>query len=120
MTTLKLLKSTSWRIGPLDVWPLRVEGASKIAYHVPPRIEDLVFAELESGEGPNIGLVEIANPTDMSFLIPEGWIVGADLLQTRVFNRATHIGANSTVLAEVSCVENQGRSTECMPPVFLQ
>ena len=76
-----------------------------MAYHVPPRIEDLVFAELESGEAPNVGLIEIANPTDMPFLIPEGWIIGADLLQTRVLNRATHIGANLSVLAEVSCVE---------------
>lgn len=103
MTTITVYRGKSAQIGPLDVWPLRWEGLSSVSYEVPPMIDQLIFREF--GEGPQVDCIEVENPTDMPFLIPEGWVVGAELWQTRIFNRATHVAAKETVLADVSCVE---------------
>jgi hypothetical protein len=111
MTTLQLLKSDSFRVGPLDVLPLRIEGVSKTDYEVPPKIDQLSFNELGTEGGPSVGYIEIGNPDDTPVLIPEGWIIGANLLQTRVMNRTTCINAFENVVAEVSCVE-RGRWRE--------
>lgn len=103
MTTITVYKGKSVQVGPLDVWPLRWEGLSSIVYEVPPKIDQLIFREFS--DGPQVDCIEVENPTATPFLIPEGWVVGAQLMQTRVFNRATHIAAKESVLADVSCVE---------------
>ncbi len=105
MTTINIFRNKSVRVGPLDILPLRLEGLSKQAYEVPPAITLLDFRELEDEDGPRVGSIEVSNPTDIPFIIPEGWIVGANLLQVRTFNRATHINAHATIIASVSCVE---------------
>jgi len=105
MTTFNIFKTKLVRVGPLDILPLRLEGLSRLKYEVPPAITSLNFRELKNEGGPRIESIEVSNPTDIPFIIPEGWIVGADLLQVRTFNRATHINAHATIIASVSCVE---------------
>ncbi len=105
MTTINIFKNKSVQVGPLDIWPLRLEGLSRLKYEVPPAITSLDFRELEDEVGPCVESIEVGNPTDIPFIIPEGWIVGANLLQVRIFDRAAHINAHATIVASVSCVE---------------
>lgn len=105
MTLYNVLIHRPQQIGPLQVWPLRFDNLSKISYQVPPAITALKFQELENGNSPQVGLIDIHNPTDKNFLIPEGWIVAANLFQTRMFNATTHVSANAWSLGSVSCVE---------------
>ncbi len=105
MTLYNVLIHEPQQIGPLQVWPLKFNDFSKVGYQVPPAISSLNFQELDNGDSPQVGYIDIHNPTDKNFLIPEGWIVGANLLQTRMFNATTHVSANAWSLGHVSCVE---------------
>jgi len=93
------------QIGPLEVWPLMWEGLSKASYNTPPFGNSLKFEEYDDGDGPRVSCIEVQNLADEDFLIPSGWIVGAELLQVRSFNNAELIPAGQAVLADVSCVE---------------
>lgn len=95
-------------IGPLGVWPIRAEGLSHAHFKVPPFTDDLKFSETQGQVGPSVSRIEVENMSDEDFLIPAGWLVGSELLQVRSFNNAELIPAGSSVLADVSCVE-QGR-----------
>jgi hypothetical protein len=116
MTLYNALVHEPQQIGPLQVWPLRFNGFSKVSYQVPPAIKDLRFQELDNGNSPQVGFIDIHNPTDNNFLIPEGWIVGADLLQTRMFNATTHVSANAWSFGNVSCIE-RGRWSPGSNPI---
>jgi hypothetical protein len=105
MTSLNIFTQKSQQIGPLDVWPLKWDGLSRINYEVPPAITKLKFSELDDGDGPSVEWIEVFNPTEDPFIIPAGWIVGADLNQVRTFNNSEHIKPRETILASVSCVE---------------
>lgn len=105
MTSLEISTQASQQIGPLDVWPLRWTGLSKVNYEVPPAISRLKFSEHDDGDGPRVEWIEVSNPTEDPFIIPSGWIVGADLNQVRTFNHSEHIMPRETILASVSCVE---------------
>lgn len=105
MTSLEISTQASQQIGPLDVWPLRWTGLSKVNYEVPPAISRLKFSEHDDGDGPRVEWIEVSNPTEDPFIIPSGWIVGADLNQVRTFNHSEHIMPKETILASVSCVE---------------
>jgi hypothetical protein len=105
MTSLEISTQTSQQIGPLDVWPLRWTGLSKVNYEVPPTISRLKFTEHDDGDGPRVEWIEVSNPTEEPFIIPSGWIVGAELNQVRTFNHSEHIMPKETILASVSCVE---------------
>jgi hypothetical protein len=96
------------QIGPLEVWPLAWEGLSGAAYKTPPINGGLKFEEYDDGDGPRVSCIEVQNLLDEDFLIPSGWIVGAELLQVRSFNNAELIPAGQSILVDVSCVE-QGR-----------
>jgi len=98
----------SQQIGPLEVWPLALDGLSTAAYKTPPFNDGLKFEEYDDGDGPRVSCIEVENLLDEDFLIPSGWIVGAELLQVRSFNNAELIPAGQSVLVDVSCVE-QGR-----------
>jgi hypothetical protein len=78
---------------------------SRHKYVASPLGSNLEFAEYDDGDGPRVNLIEVQNPTATDFLIPSGWIVGANLLQVRTFNHTEYVAAGETVLAEVSCVE---------------
>jgi hypothetical protein len=93
------------RIGPLEVWPLRWHGLSEQKYQGPPFTSELGFEEYDTGDGPSVGHISVENLTDTDFIIPSGWVVGADLLQVRSFNSFEYVPAGESVLAEVSCVE---------------
>jgi hypothetical protein len=105
MTSLEISTQASQQIGPLDVWPLRWTGLSKVNYEVPPAISRLKFSEHDDGDGPRVEWIEVSNPTEDPFIIPSGWIVGAELNQVRTFNHSEHIMPRETILASVSCVE---------------
>lgn len=105
MTSIQISTQASQQIGPLDVWPLRWTGLSKVNYEVPPAISRLKFSEHDDGDGPRVEWIEVSNPTEDPFIIPSGWIVGADLNQVRTFNNSEHIMPRETILASVSCVE---------------
>ncbi len=105
MTSLNIFTQKSQQIGPLDVWPLKWDGLSRINYEVPPAITKLKFSEHDDGDGPSVEWIEVFNPTEDPFIIPAGWIVGADLNQVRTFNNSEHIEPRETILASVSCVE---------------
>jgi hypothetical protein len=93
------------QIGPLEVWPLMWTGLSGAPYRTPPFGDGLKFEEYDNGDGPRVSCIEVKNPTDQDFLIPSGWIVGAQLLQVRSFNSAELVPAGHSILADVSCVE---------------
>ena len=93
------------QIGPLEVWPLMWDGLSRAPYKTPPFSSELKFEEYDDGDGPRVSCIEVQNLADEDFLIPSGWIVGAELLQVRSFNNAEFIPARQAVLADVSCVE---------------
>ena len=116
MTLYNALIHEPQQIGPLQVWPLRFGNLSKVSYQVPPAIKDLRFQELDNGNSPQVGYIDIYNPTDNNFLIPEGWIVNGDLHQTRMFNSTTHVSANAWSLGNVSCVE-RGRWSPGTNPI---
>lgn len=105
---LKINIGDAQSIGPLEIWPIYAEGLSKANYKAPPFTDDLKFSEVQSKVGPTVSRIEVQNMSDEDFLIPAGWIVGAELLQVRTFNNTELIPAGSSVLADVSCVE-QGR-----------
>lgn len=96
------------RIGPLEVWPMMWTDLSNAIYRTPPFTGELKFEEYDDGDGPRVSCIEVENLTDEDFLIPSGWIVGAELLQVRSFNAAELVPAGHSILADVSCVE-QGR-----------
>lgn len=105
MTSLKLYVNKKQQIGPLEVWPIRLSKMSAHKYFVPPFGDKLVFNEHDDGDGPRINIIEVHNPTEQDFIIPSGWIVGAELLQVRMFNFALHVAAGESILADVTCVE---------------
>jgi hypothetical protein len=93
------------QIGPLEVWPLMWEGVSDSRYKTPPMGNELKFEEYDDGDGPRVSCIQVENLSDQDFLIPSGWIVGAELLQVRTFNSAELVPAGHAILADVSCVE---------------
>lgn len=93
------------QIGPLEVWPLMWAGVSQSRYRTPPMGNELKFEEYDDGDGPRVSCIQVENLSDQDFLIPSGWIVGAELLQVRTFNRAELVPAGQTILADVTCVE---------------
>lgn len=105
MTSIKLYLNQTQQIGPLHIWPMRWTGLSHLKYLVPPKIDQLFFREYDEDGGPEIGRIEIFNPTDVPVLIPGGWIVGGDLLQVRTFNATELVAPMESVIAKVSCVE---------------
>jgi hypothetical protein len=105
MTSLKLYVNRKQQIGPLEVWPIKLSNMSLHNYNVPPFGDRLVFSEHDDGDGPRVNLIEVSNPTDEDFIIPSGWVVGANLLQVRMFNFAEHVAAGESILASVVCVE---------------
>ncbi len=114
MTSIEFFLNQTQQVGPLHIWPMRWTGLSSLKYQVPPNIDQLFFREFDEGDGPELGRVEIFNPTAIPVLIPGGWVVGGDLLQVRVFDSSELIAPMESVLANVSCVERgrwgQGRS----------
>jgi hypothetical protein len=82
-----------------------VTGVSNHPYAVPPFGDKLVFSEYDDGDGARVNVIEVHNPTDEDFMIPSGWIVGANLLQVRTFNQSVFVAAGESILADVSCVE---------------
>lgn len=96
------------QIGPLEVWPLTLQGLSGAVYKTPPINGGLKFEEYDDGDGPRVSCIEVENLLDEDYLIPSGWIVGAELLQVRSFDNAELIPAGQSILVDVSCVE-QGR-----------
>jgi hypothetical protein len=105
MTSIKLFLNQTQQVGPLHVWPMRWTGLSPLKYQVPPKIDQLFFREYDEGGGPEIGRIEVFNPTDVPVLIPAGWVVGGDLLQVRVFNASEFVAPMESIIAKVSCVE---------------
>jgi hypothetical protein len=105
MTSITLFINNTQKIGPLQVWPLKVTGVSHHAYKVPPIPSNLIITEHDDGDGPTVNTLQVHNPTNDDFMIPAGWIVGSNLLQVRTFNRTEHVSAGETILADVSCVE---------------
>jgi hypothetical protein len=105
MTSIKLFLNQTQQVGPLHVWPMRWTGLSPLKYQVPPKIDQLFFREYDEGGGPEIGRIEVFNPTDVPVLIPAGWVVGGDLLQVRVFNASEFVAPTESIIAKVSCVE---------------
>lgn len=93
------------KVGPLEVWPLRWHGLSEQKYKGPPFTDELKFDEYDDGDGPRVGCITVENLTDNDFIIPSGWIVGADLLQVRSFNGFEYIPSGESLMADVSCVE---------------
>ena len=93
------------QVGPLEIWPLMWVGISTAPYRTPPFNDELKFEEYDNGDGPRVSCIEVQNLSDQDFLIPSGWIVGAELLQVRSFNSAELIPAGESILADVSCVE---------------
>lgn len=108
MTSIELFLNQTQEVGPLDIWPMRWTGLSPLQYQVPPNIGQLLLREYDEGEGPEIGRIEVFNPTEIPILIPSGWVVGGDLLQVRVFETSEFIAPMKSIIANVSCVE-QGR-----------
>lgn len=96
---------TPQKIGPLEVWPLMWKALSRTHYKTPPFLTELEFEEYDDGDGPRVSCIEVKNLTDEDFLIPMGWIVGAELLQVRAFNNSELVPAGHSILADVSCVE---------------
>jgi hypothetical protein len=96
---------TPQQIGPLEIWPLTWKELSRAHYKTPPFLRELEFAEHDDGDGPRVSCIEVKNLTDEDFLIPMGWIVGAELLQVRAFNHSELVPAGHSILADVSCVE---------------
>lgn len=96
---------TPQQIGPLEVWPLMWKALSRTHYKTPPFLTELEFEEYDDGDGPRVSCIEVKNLTDEDFLIPMGWIVGAELLQVRAFNNSELVPAGHSILADVSCVE---------------
>jgi len=105
MTSIKLFIKETQQIGPIHVWPLKVTAVSSHLYSVPPFGDKLIFSEYDDGDGGRVNVIEVHNPTDEDFMIPSGWIVGANLLQVRTFNHSELVKAGESILADVSCVE---------------
>lgn len=93
------------QIGPLEVWPLSWKGTSNVPYRMPPLTGELKFEEFDDGDGPRVSCIQVKNHSTHDFLIPSGWIVGAELLQVRSFNFAELVPAGQAILADVTCVE---------------
>lgn len=105
MTSINLFINETQQIGPLHVWPLKVTGVSSHPYAAAPFGDKLAFSEYDDGDGARVNVIEVHNPTDEDFMIPSGWIVGANLLQVRTFNQSVFVAAGESLLADVSCVE---------------
>jgi hypothetical protein len=105
MTSIELYLNQTQQVGPLHIWPMRWTGLSSLKYQVPPKIDQLFFREYDEGDGPEIGRIEVFNPTAVPVLIPGGWVVGGDLLQVRAFNTSELIAPMQSVIANVTCVE---------------
>ena len=105
MTSIELFLNQTQQVGPLHIWPMRWTGLSSLKYQVPPNIDQLFFREFDEGNGPEIGRIEVFNPTAIPVLIPSGWVVGGDLLQVRAFDASELIAPMESVVAGVSCVE---------------
>ena len=105
MTSIELFLNQTQQVGPLHIWPMRWTGLSSLKYQVPPNIDQLFFREFDEGNGPEIGRIEVCNPTAIPVLIPSGWVVGGDLLQVRAFDASELIAPMESVVAGVSCVE---------------
>lgn len=105
MTSIELFLNQTQQVGPLQIWPMKWTGLSTIDYQVPPNIDQLYFREYDEGDGPEIGRIEVFNPTSTPFLIPGGWVVGGDLLQVRAFDSSALVAPMQSIIANVSCVE---------------
>lgn len=105
MTSIELFLNQTQQVGPLHIWPMRWTGLSSLKYQVPPNIDQLFFREFDEGDGPEIGRIEVFNPTAIPVLIPSGWVVGGDLLQVRAFDASELVEPMQSVVAGVSCVE---------------
>lgn len=105
MTSIELFLNQTQQVGPLHIWPMRWTGLSSLNYQVPPNIDQLFFREFDEGDGPEIGRIEVFNPTAIPVLIPSGWVIGGDLLQVRAFDVSELVEPMQSVVAGVSCVE---------------
>lgn len=105
MTSLELYINQAQRIGPLEIWPMKLTGLSRVKYQVAPNVDHLFFREFDEGDGPEIGRIEVFNPTSTPSLIPSGWVIGGDLLQVRTFDSSEFVEPLASVVANVSCVE---------------
>lgn len=105
MTSIQLYLNQTQQVGPLHIWPMRWTGLSPLKYQVPPKIDQLFFREYDESGGPEIGRIEVFNPSDVPVLIPAGWVIGGDLLQVRVFNESEFVAPMESIVAKVSCVE---------------
>ena len=100
MTSIELYLNQTQQVGPLHIWPMRWTGLSSLKYQVPPKIDQLFFREYDEGDGPEIGRIEVFNPTSVPVLIPGGWVVGGDLLQVRAFNTSELIAPMQSVIGK--------------------
>ena len=105
MTSIELYLNETQQVGPLHIWPMRWTGLSSLKYQTPPKIDQLFFREYDEVDGPEIGRIEVFNPTSVPVLIPGGWVVGGDLLQVRTFDSSELVAPMQSVIANVTCVE---------------
>jgi hypothetical protein len=107
MMTAELM-SNGYQLGPFQIWPIHLTKPSAHIYSTPPFKSGLNVAEVDLGDGPRVEMIQVINKSSKDFLIPAGWVVGAQLLQVRTFVDAVYVAAHQSVYAAVSCVE-QGR-----------
>ncbi len=109
MTTPAIFALPGTQIGPLDVVPLKWNLGRPHHYLVPPAFAQIRFSERCSDNGgPTVEWIEITNLSDDPFVIPAGWVIGAQLHQVRTIDLTNFLEPRERRLVSVSCVE-EGR-----------
>lgn len=103
--TKDILIGTATQIGPMHITPLMWQDMSKKKYGAPPLSSYIRVSELDDDEGPRVQDIYIENLSSDDLFLPSGWVVGGNLLQTRILDYDEFISADSAKVVSVSCVE---------------
>lgn len=114
--TKDILIGPATKIGPLHVTPLMWQEMSRRTYSAPPIGDALVFSEIDDEDGARVEHIYVENDSREDFFLPSGWVIGGNLLQTRILNFDEFIAAGSGHVISVSCVE-KGRWSGGVNPI---
>jgi hypothetical protein len=114
--TKDILLGRPTQIGPLHITPLMWEDMSRKLYAAPPLSAAIKFTELDDEEGPRVENIYVENFSNEDLFLPSGWVIGGNLLQTRILDYDEFVSAGAAKVVSVSCVE-RGRWSGGITPL---
>lgn len=103
--TKDILLGRPTQIGPLHITPLMWGDMSRKLYTAPPLSAAIKFTELDDEDGPRVENIYVENFSDEDLFLPSGWVIGGNLLQTRILDYDEFVAAGAAKVVNVSCVE---------------